>query len=517
MINRLLSKLYCRGELLRRCILVAFLLLSFYYLLVMQVSAIWPFTIDDMYIPLRYAKHWAEGHGLLWNISEDPVEGYSNFSFVVLAALAIQFNLDPVITLKSFGVLGLLVSTISLYGLSRLWFSSWVAVIPCFWLLLYNGEILWSVSGLETTVYQGLICASLFFLLRAMGYRSFPGSREEGKNVFWVVTGALFALASMTRPEAPALIVVFYSWALFDSPKHMKRNYLQNWLLSCLIFFILFMPYFFWRWHYYGRLFPNAIYCKGLVDFSLQLDLVYLRLAWPFILLALPAIIRRAHDKRNYFLWLPSLIYLLLLIGADPVAAFANRLFLPAFILLLPLTLQGINIAIKYVFPQEDVFYFAALLVTVVVIALLFIPKMTLANYRYFTINPKLGLRLRQNVVNWLNQHMKPGSYVVLADSGMIPYMSSLNFIDSYCLNNKQMVNASAQDMYFFLCNQVFISHPDAIILTSLVEKGEIRYTPADFCLQQRLKNTNLYKFRAILTTGNQKSLYRYEIYTLSK
>ena len=63
----------------KKGLLIGLLLVaSFIYLLLFQLKAIWPFTIDDMYISLRYAKHWADGYGLLWNIGEEPVEGYSN-------------------------------------------------------------------------------------------------------------------------------------------------------------------------------------------------------------------------------------------------------------------------------------------------------------------------------------------------------------------------------------------------------------------------------------------------------
>jgi hypothetical protein len=41
------------------------------------IVAAWPFTVDDAYITLRYAKHLAGGQGLVWNLGERPVEGYS--------------------------------------------------------------------------------------------------------------------------------------------------------------------------------------------------------------------------------------------------------------------------------------------------------------------------------------------------------------------------------------------------------------------------------------------------------
>src|SRR5690349_12822760 len=48
------------------------------------------FTLfDDAMISMRYARHLAEGHGLVWNLGEQPpVEGYSNFLWTVwMAAL----------------------------------------------------------------------------------------------------------------------------------------------------------------------------------------------------------------------------------------------------------------------------------------------------------------------------------------------------------------------------------------------------------------------------------------------
>ena len=58
--------------------------LSFFLLVYFFISThCLAFTIDDTYISLRYAKNWASGAGLLWNINSPPIEGSSNFIFVV--------------------------------------------------------------------------------------------------------------------------------------------------------------------------------------------------------------------------------------------------------------------------------------------------------------------------------------------------------------------------------------------------------------------------------------------------
>ena len=50
--------------------------------LALAVAVLWPFTTDDAYISLQYGRSLAEGGGLAW--AGVPVEGYSNFLFVLL-------------------------------------------------------------------------------------------------------------------------------------------------------------------------------------------------------------------------------------------------------------------------------------------------------------------------------------------------------------------------------------------------------------------------------------------------
>ncbi|TAL66163.1 MAG: protein LphB, partial [Legionella sp.] len=130
------------------------LLCVFAYLIIVQLFAIWPFTIDDMYIPLRYAKNWVAGEGLVWNPQTPPVEGYSSFSFVVLGAIALLWGIDPIVFLKAAGCVGLIFTVIAVYWIARFNLNRQQAFIPCIGLLLYVGQIIWAASGLETAVYE---------------------------------------------------------------------------------------------------------------------------------------------------------------------------------------------------------------------------------------------------------------------------------------------------------------------------------------------------------------------------
>lgn len=46
------------------------------------------FTLgDDAMISMRYAQHLAAGQGIVWNIGESPIEGYTNFTWMLLMAV----------------------------------------------------------------------------------------------------------------------------------------------------------------------------------------------------------------------------------------------------------------------------------------------------------------------------------------------------------------------------------------------------------------------------------------------
>lgn len=486
----------------------------FVYLFILQLHAIWPFTIDDMYISLRYARHWAAGEGLLWNLNAAPVEGYSNFSFVALGALSLLLNSDPVLVLKTAGVIGLFFTCISIYFITRFWFAWRESLLPCIGLLLYKGQIIWTASGLETTVYQALICGSVYFIFKGMGYRFFPLVRGESRSMAFVLAAALLALASMTRPEAPALIIVFFVLMCWDKPNGASKSYWKGISFFVMTLGVIFLPYFLWRWNYYGLLFPNSVYCKGVsTDSTALVDLSYLKLVWPFALLAVPACIQ-SDDKRPYFLWVPSLIYLIMLAASDPIVAFYNRLFLPAFVLLLPLALQGLSLILTVYLKHKDYVYFIALYALAFWVAVLFIPTFTLFEYSYFSKNPLDGEQLRTQVIQWLNTHSLSGDSVVLGDSGMIPYWSNLNFIDSFCLNNKIMGQYPVNQRYELFCRKILDQKPKVIILTSLIKHGQIDYAPSDLCLKNKLNKQSGYKISKVFSTKDPVSIYRYELFT---
>jgi len=85
---------------------------------VWQASRFWFYTIDDAFISYRYALHWAQGHGPVYNLGE-RVEGYTNFLWVAILAGFIKLHADPVLASKIIGLLTGIGTIVFLFNLGQ--------------------------------------------------------------------------------------------------------------------------------------------------------------------------------------------------------------------------------------------------------------------------------------------------------------------------------------------------------------------------------------------------------------
>ncbi len=73
--------------------------LAFYVLFVLRTSfrvggTRYFVLFEDAMISMRYAQHLADGHGLVWNVGEPPIEGFTNLLWVLWMALAHALGLS---------------------------------------------------------------------------------------------------------------------------------------------------------------------------------------------------------------------------------------------------------------------------------------------------------------------------------------------------------------------------------------------------------------------------------------
>ncbi|MBN1306379.1 MAG: hypothetical protein JXA18_00580 [Chitinispirillaceae bacterium] len=123
------------------------------------------FTVDDSFITYRYADNLARGKGLVYNEGE-RVEGTSNFLFTVILAIMRKSGVDLMAAAKVLGILfGMLtlICTIALSQSINDGYSFRVLIAPLF-AVANVSFLVWSVAGLETTMYTFLLTLALYLM-----------------------------------------------------------------------------------------------------------------------------------------------------------------------------------------------------------------------------------------------------------------------------------------------------------------------------------------------------------------
>ncbi|MCD6288735.1 MAG: hypothetical protein J7M12_06425, partial [Candidatus Hydrogenedentes bacterium] len=231
---------------------VPILLLTAFFLIFYLLS--FRFLIDDAFITFRYSSHLAAGYGLVFNVGGERVEGYSNFLWMAILALCRRLGFDIVgaaKTLQDLCAAAAIPITALCYRAAagkdrQVWQVGPVAASA---LLVVNLSFLVCTQmGLETALFALLVITGTWrFLIE-----------EEEVRFPW--SGLVFAMAAMTRPEGfifPCIIV--FRAVLMKLVLRRPVRYSVQWTVA---FAGIYVPYFAWRWTYFGHLFPNTYYAK---------------------------------------------------------------------------------------------------------------------------------------------------------------------------------------------------------------------------------------------------------------
>ncbi len=214
-------------------------------LLVLAVGAwtTWSVTIDDAFITFRYSAHLAAGDGPVWNVGQDPVEGFTNFAWMVWNALFALVGADlPTVSKITSLVLAAAV-------VLQLWRSTSTrtgaaVALGCF--LLFLPTYVHLTAGLET-----MAVAAVLLRLVVLGLRVLRGEPVRA----WEPP-VLVLLAGMLRPEGVlAALPVLLTWL-------WARRRSRPELLVTAAAVAVGLGYFLWRWSYFGQLLPNTFYIK---------------------------------------------------------------------------------------------------------------------------------------------------------------------------------------------------------------------------------------------------------------
>jgi hypothetical protein len=272
------------------------------------------YAADDSYITFRFARNLARGAGVVWNVGQPPVEGYSNTLWMLLSAIAHRTGSDPLVVSRAaaFACYGGCLVAVRALAL-RAGGSPRYANLPVILFAAVPAFAYWAVSGLETLSVVLLSLLYFLALARDADTRSLP----------W--RSALLAdLLLLSRPEAPLLIVLAVLPML--RPWSRERG---MWLARLVLLAAPIVAlYFGWKWVTFHRLFANTVAAKLHLMAGRVLITEFFIYAFPLITALVAGLVRGPRMLERQALLVAAGFCLGLINTASPVGHY-ERFFLP--------------------------------------------------------------------------------------------------------------------------------------------------------------------------------------------
>lgn len=396
-------------------------------------------VLDDAFVSFRYARNLVRGLGLVFNPGE-RVEGYTNFLWTILLAGCERLGLDMVtaaIVLAFLATAGTLL-VLLLIGL-RLFEDAgtarpWLAALPPLLFAAGGAQARYVLSGMETSLFVFLVVSALYLVIR--------GGRP-------MLSGLTFALAAMTRPEGILYLgVVLLFHLLWGEGGWRGRLASGARLLGGFLLFYL--PYFLWRWHYYGFLLPNTFYLKagggpgaplihrGFLHLLQSGRQAGLELPLLVAFLGLPALPRNRVWGLFWLAVVTTAAYVVL-IGGDFLFFFGPRFLNPILPLTLLLAARGLGALLGWAEGRR------ALRAAPGVVAILLL----LTNALWFSWPARSRDLAYLPIINeswtelgrWLARHTSEDAVVAVGAVGRIPYYSDRVTIDMLGLTDRHIAH----------------------------------------------------------------------------
>jgi hypothetical protein len=390
---------------------------------------------EDAAMLMRYSEHLAHGYGIVWNIGEPPVDGATDFLFMVVTAALVKIGLTVGRSVRVIGYCSHLFTVLLVYWANR---RIWKAEVP---LALFSGLYLAFGTGLS---YVAAFFGSPFFALSAVFTWMFGLLLINHKdNPFWI--SLAFALVSLItgliRPEGVILAVLMLVAVV------VLRGFRKS-IPMLIIFFGVFLilggAYFIWRWQYFGYPLPNPYYKKG--GGGLHWDSFHnsllntLRLCLPFLLAFILGLRKQETTKQALTFLIPIIgfaaAFVLISDETNFGARFQYGLVPIVLITWIPLV-RGLDLTwLKQAKVREkSIYVVAALAVGVGFIYYSWFQNCFLTSYQQTCLAP-YEYDGRYEMGKMLANYRGKGYIIATTEAGLLPYYSGWTAIDTWGLND---------------------------------------------------------------------------------
>ena len=391
-------------------------LMSSVLALVALAYVFFPESIDDAYITLRFAKNLILGHGPIFNVGE-RVEGYSNFSWMLLLAVLGKAGIPMEVAMKLLGLTSALGVIWLVWKISANWLKSDLGASTSIILLGFSSFFaVWAVDGLETVFYTMLLTSLVYLLTTGRGGP--------------VVIGMVAGLASITRPEGIMFSLIAVGFVA-------SRDGYKSGLKALVPVAIMAGGYELFRIYYFGQFVANTALAK--VHTNLELILNGLRypleynadsgyLLIPVALVGALSSWRSDHVRILLAFVLAQVVFLMVS-GGDFM--YAYRFVIPVVPCLLLLCAAAVDFVHQRFNRRVAWTVFLALVSTQAVAQFYNLPEKHIG-----TNNLTYRTATLFDLAEYLAQRSDHNDWIMLSEAGIVPY-----YVDARIMDNRGLVS----------------------------------------------------------------------------
>lgn len=382
------------------------------------------YPMEDAAMLLRYSEHLAQGEGIVWNPGEAPVDGATDFLYMVMVAGLHKLGVGLLASGRILGLAAHYLAVILLFRIIRREYEAprFAAALSAAYLMV----------GPAPAYVEAGFGAPVFALFILLAWNAALHLRREA-NWPWAVAFAGFSLlAGLTRPEGVFFCAAMLAWLLIEGG---IRKHGRTLAAYTLLFVLPGALYFIWRWSHFGHPLPNPFYVKGgirglfpLIE-SVKNSLV---LCAPF-LLAMSLSLRNRSLFLDLLKRLSPVLLFVLIWGMVKEEMNYNMRFqyaiLPLVLCTWPLAFEGIWEDIRTFGKRIGQAGSRAMLIALSLGALVFMHQQFAGRWRMMADSRyDLGLALRPLA--------QEGYTMAVSEAGYLPFASGWRAIDSYGLND---------------------------------------------------------------------------------
>jgi arabinofuranosyltransferase len=207
---------------------------------------------EDAAILMRYSQHLAQGHGIVWNVGEPPVDGATDFLFMVAVAAVTKLGVPLARAPQWLSFLAHLLAVALIFVSARRFFR-----VPA-WMAAFLGAYL--AAGPALNYVNSSFGTTVFALLALTTWLCAVGVFRRNTAVYAVLFALSSLLLGLVRPEGVILSLLMAAAVVWYLGWRAARRFVVCYIV---VFGALGLTYFLWRWHYFGYPLPNPFYRKG--------------------------------------------------------------------------------------------------------------------------------------------------------------------------------------------------------------------------------------------------------------